>query len=65
MTVISEEEETQEYKIKCRIVHITTVIVEAVSQEDAIKQFQAGDWVDDGMYRGEMVDFEMIGEPRK
>jgi hypothetical protein len=54
---------TRQYAIRCHITRRTEVLVEATSEEHAMKKFNAMDWIDEHPC-GEIIDFTHSGSPK-
>ncbi len=53
------------FTVAATLTHRVTVEVEAESIEHAREKFDDGEWKDDGLSGGELVDWERRGEPQE
>lgn len=60
-TIVPQEEEKKEYIIPVRFVGRGYVFVQATSRDDAMDQFDAGNWSSEDIH--ETYDWQLDGEP--
>jgi hypothetical protein len=61
-----ESQPERQYEIRCRVTKRGHVIVTAESIDEARHKFDMREWESDSLdYGGEVVDWQMTGEPRE